>query len=68
MMFSRVVLPLPEGPMIATNSPGTYVQRDAVERWVLDLADHVLLPHVLRFDEVLRGAHVIPGVWLRDLT
>ena len=45
-MFMNVLLPEPEGPMTATNSPGAIVDRNPVERPDLHLA------HLVDPDEV----------------
>ncbi len=46
-MFMKVLLPEPEGPMTATNSPGAIARLDPVERPHLDLA------HLVDPDEIL---------------
>ena len=52
-MFMNVLLPEPDGPMTATNSPGPDRERDAVEGAHLDLA------HLVHPDEVLDPDDVV---------
>ena len=55
-MFMNVLLPEPDGPMTATNSPGSDRERDAVERAHLDLAHLVDADEVLDPDDVVGQA------------
>ena len=60
-MFIRVDLPEPDGPMIATNSPASIVELNAVERPDLHFAQRVDLGDVLDRDHQCRPRLPMPG-------
>ena len=59
MRLSSVVLPEPDGPRMATNSPGLMVEFGDVQRLDLDLAHLVDLADVAHLDEVACSGHVL---------
>ncbi len=51
MMLSRVDFPLPEGPAIARNTPGSICERNVVQRQHGLVAETKILAHVIDLDD-----------------